>query len=400
MYTSIDLGSHSIKIIVSERIDDKYVVLASTNVKSRGIKKGIIRDYELALESLKEAINNLKNSLGIKITKALLNFPLYELNTTIETSEIEVDSVVSGEDIRKVIKKAVVENIPENLEVIYLEPIVFEVDSNIQVVDPKGLTSSKLKVRLAISSIEKEVLFEYLKLLHDAGVEVDDICYGILGDYYEGKNKEIQKKLGVVVNLGYSKTEIAVFNKGIMLKGISLPYGSSKIEKDISYIYKIDKGVATELKETFAVASYKYADKNDLREVENISGEKININQFEISQVVEARLKEMIKNVKVEVNNLTNREINYIIITGGITNIKGFTNLMDDEFNYEKIICNITPLGIRSNIYSSCYGAVKYYDNKMKFRDIEYTMINKNEIKEDTRTLDDLLEKLKNYHKD
>ena len=400
MYTSIDLGSHSIKIIVSERIDDKYVVLASTNVKSRGIKKGIIRDYELALESLKEAINNLKNSLGIKITKALLNFPLYELNTTIETSEIEVDSVVSGEDIRKVIKKAVVENIPENLEVIYLEPIVFEVDSNIQVVDPKGLTSSKLKVRLAISSIEKEVLFEYLKLLHDAGVEVDDICYGILGDYYEGKNKEIQKKLGVVVNLGYSKTEIAVFNKGIMLKGISLPYGSSKIEKDISYIYKIDKGVATELKETFAVASYKYADKNDLREVENISGEKININQFEISQVVEARLKEMIKNVKVEVNNLTNREINYIIITGGITNINGFPNLMDDEFNYEKIICNITPLGIRSNIYSSCYGAVKYYDNKMKFRDIEYTMINKNEIKEDTRTLDDLLEKLKNYHKD
>lgn len=400
MYTSIDLGSHSIKIIVSERIDDKYVVLASTNVKSRGIKKGIIRDYELALESLKEAINNIKNSLGIKITKTLLNFPLYELNTTIETSEIEVDSVVSGEDIRKVIKKAVVENIPENLEVIYLEPIVFEVDSNIQVVDPKGLTSSKLKVRLAVSSIEKEILFEYLKLLHDAGVEVDDICYGILGDYYEGKNKEIQKKIGVVVNIGYSKTEIAVFNKGIMLKGISLPYGSSKIEKDISYIYKIDKGVATELKETFAVASYKYADKNDLREVENISGEKININQFEISQVVEARLKEMIKNVKIEVNNLTNREINYIIITGGITNINGFSNLMDDEFNYEKIICNITPLGIRSNIYSSCYGAIKYYDNKMKFRDIEYTMINKNDIKEDVKTLDNLLEKLKNYHKD
>ena len=400
MYTSIDLGSHSIKIIVSERIDDKYVVLASTNVKSRGIKKGIIRDYELALESWKEAINNLKNSLGIKITKTLLNFPLYELNTTIETSEIEVDSVVSGEDIRKVIKKAVVENIPENLEVIYLEPIVFEVDSNIQVVDPKGLTSSKLKVRLAVSSIEKEILFEYLKLLHDAGVEVDDICYGILGDYYEGKNKEIQKKIGVVVNIGYSKTEIAVFNKGIMLKGISLPYGSSKIEKDISYIYKIDKGVATELKETFAVASYKYADKNDLREVENISGEKININQFEISQVVEARLKEMIKNVKMEVNNLTNRDINYIIITGGITNINGFPNLMDDEFNYEKIICNITPLGIRSNIYSSCYGAIKYYDNKMKFRDIEYTMINKDEIKEDSNTLDNLLDKLKSYHKD
>ena len=399
MYTSIDLGSYSIKIIVSERIDDKYVVLASTSVRSKGIKKGIIRDSAMALESLKEAVNNIKDSLGLKIKKVLLNFPLYELNTTIETGEIEIDSTVSGEDIRKVIKKAVVENIPDNLEVIYIEPIVFEVDSNIQVVDPKGLTSTKLKVRIAVSSIEKEILYSYLKLLHDAGIETDDVCYGIIGDYFEGKNKELQKKLGVVVNIGYAKTEIAVFNKGIMLKGLCLPYGSSKIDKDISYIYKIDKILANELKETFAVASYKYADKNDYREVENISGENIEINQFEISQVVEARLKEMIKNVKIEVNNLTNRDINYIIITGGITNLSGFAYLLDDEFPYEKIVCNITPLGIRSNSFSSCYGLIKYYDNKMKFRDIDYSMISKDEIKNEKETLDYLLNKLKDYHK-
>ena len=405
LYTSIDLGSHSIKIIVSRKVDDKFIVLASTSVRSKGIKKGLIHDPELALESLKEAIQTVEDSLGINLKKVLLNFPLYELNTTIETGEIEVDSTVTGEDIRNVIKKAVVENIPEHLEVIYLEPIVFEVDSNIQVVDPKGLTSSKLKVRLAVSSIEKEILYEYLKLLHDAGLEVEDICYGIVGDYFEGKNKELQKKLGVVVNIGYAKTEIAIFNKGIMLKGTCLPIGSSKIEKDISYIYKIDKKIAADLKETFAVASYNYADKNDVREVENISGEMISINQFELSQVVEARMREMIKNVKGTVNNLTNREISYIIITGGVTNLTGFSYLMDEEFSYEKIICNITPLGIRSNSYSSCFGTIKYFDNKMNFRDIQYTMFEKEKIetltanKKQEKTLENLLEKFSAYHK-
>ena len=107
----------------------------------------------------------------------------------------------------------------------------------------------------------------------------------------------------------------------------------------------------------------------------------------------------MIKNVKMEVNNLTNREINYIIITGGITNLTGFSYLMDVEFNYEKIICNITPLGIRSNAYSSCFGSIKYFDNKMAFRDINYTMINKEEITNDEKSLDDLLDKLKDYSK-
>ena len=403
MYTSIDLGSHSIKIVVSEKVGDKFVVLASTSVRSKGIKRGAIKDYDLALESLNEAVNNIKNSLGIEIEKILLNFPLYELNTTIETGEISVSNVVSGEDIRKVIKKAVVENIDESREVLYLEPIVFEIDSNIQVVDPKGLTTSKLKVRLAISSIEREILYDYLRLLHAVGLEVDDICYGIVGDYVEGTTKDFQKKLGVVVNIGYSKTEIAVFNKGIMLKGSIIPIGSSKLEKDISYIYKIDKKVAIDLKETFAVASYKYADENDIREVENVSGELIEINQFELSQIVEARLKEMIKNVKLEVNDLTNREISYIIVSGGVTNLIGFSYLLDEEFSFDKVICNITPLGIRSNVYSSCLGSIKHFDSKISFRDMNYSMIpiEKLEMIKDSKedTEDYLITKLSDYHK-
>ncbi len=406
MYTSIDLGSHSIKIIVSKKVDDKFVVLASTKVKSFGIKKGIIKDKELVLTSLKEAIDNINISLGIKIKKVLLGFPLYDVNTTIETGEININETVGGEDIQKVIKKTIKENIPDNLEVVYLEPIVFEVDSNIQVVDPKGLTTTRLEVRLAVSTIEKEILYEYLTLLQDAGLEVDDITYSIVGDYFEGRNKDINKKLGVVVNFGYGKTEIGIFNKGILLKGITLPYGSSKIDKDISYIYKIDRKEATKIKENFAVASFKYADQNDIIEISNISGEIININQLELSQVVEARITEMIKSVKKEINNLTNREISYIIVTGGITNLSGFPYLLEKEFDMEKIICNLTPLGIRNNIYSSSFGLIKYFENKMNFRDVDYTMFDSNDIdilttkKEDSSTIENLLEKFHGYLKD
>ena len=76
MYTSIDLGSHSIKIVVSEKVNDKFYVLASTKVRSMGIKKGIIKDKSLALESIKQAVLDINNSLGIEIKKVLLNFPL------------------------------------------------------------------------------------------------------------------------------------------------------------------------------------------------------------------------------------------------------------------------------------------------------------------------------------
>lgn len=405
MFTSVDFGSHSIKIVVSEKVHDKFHVIASTNVRSMGIKKGLIKDYELALNSLKEAVNNINEILGVEIKQVLLNFPLFSVNTTIESADIPVSGIVTGDDIQKVINKAVNDNIPKKQEVLYLEPIVFEIDSDLQVIDPKGLTSSKLKVRCAVSTIESEFLYQYLKLFHDANLEVVDVMYSILGDYCESYNLDINKKLGVVLNFGYNKTEIALFNKGILLKGMVLPIGTNTIDKDISYIYKIDKKMAISLKEKFAVASFKYADKNDIMEVTNISGDRIIINQLEISQVVEARLKEIIKCVKSEIKNLTNRKISYIIISGGVTNLTGFPYLIDEEFNFENIICNMTTLGVRNNIYSGSFGSIKYFEKKMKFRNIDYTMFSddaKNLLtskKKKVSTRDALISKFTSYLK-
>ena len=384
IYTCVDLGSHSIKIVVLERINDKFHVIASTKVRSMGIKKGVIKDKDLALKSLEEAILDINDILGIKIKEVLLSFPLFGLNTTIESADVSVSGLVEGVNIQEVLNKVVSENVPNNLEVVYLEPIVFSLDDDLQVVDPKGLTCDKLEARAAISTIDKKFLYSYLELLGEAGLEVVDITYSLVGDYFNSTNRDISKSLGVVVNFGYGKTEVAIFNKGIMLKGAILPFGSQKIDKDISYIYKVDKQISVNLKEKFAVASSKYSDKNDITEVSTMSGDKININQFEISQVVEARLSEMIKSVKNEINSLTNREISYIIITGGVTNLVGFPYLIDEMFNYDnKIIANITSLGVRSNAFTSSFGLIKYFDNKMKFRDKSFTMISeesKNEL--------------------
>jgi hypothetical protein len=37
------------------------------------------------------------------------------------------------------------------------------------------------------------------------GVEVIDILFGIIGDYYEFRNKDIDKKITGVINLGADK---------------------------------------------------------------------------------------------------------------------------------------------------------------------------------------------------
>ena len=56
VYTSIDIGSDTVKVVVTELCNNKINLLAASSVKSAGIKKGLITDAELASNSIKEAI--------------------------------------------------------------------------------------------------------------------------------------------------------------------------------------------------------------------------------------------------------------------------------------------------------------------------------------------------------
>ena len=143
-----------------------------------------------------------------------------------------------------------------------------------------------------------------------------------------------------------------------------------------------------------------YADRNDVIEIMNVDGEKIEINQVGASKIVEGRLKEILKFAKNEIKNLTKREIRYIIITGGLSEILGFQYLIDEEFGVGAKICNISTMGIRNNKFSSSYGIIKYFDDKLLLRGKSYDMINSDDksslmnIGQKVATNDNIINKL------
>ena len=59
IYTGIDIGSYAIKMVVCEYVSGKFHVLASTNVRSKGIQSGLIVDMDEAAISLGKAKKNL-----------------------------------------------------------------------------------------------------------------------------------------------------------------------------------------------------------------------------------------------------------------------------------------------------------------------------------------------------
>jgi cell division protein FtsA len=385
IYTSVDIGSDSIKIVVCELFQNKLNLLAATSYKSRGIKKGLITNVELASKSLKEALFEVEGMLGIQIKKVIASVPSYFAEYAVVKGDTEItseDREVTSDDILKAIQNATASKELENREVVTVIPVDFRLDGATGIKDPTGKTGKDLSVRSILASTHKKNVYSVIGLFDAIGIEVVDISLNNIGDLCAFKNKDIDKKIGAIVNIGSETTTVSLYNRGIIVKSSVINMGGKNIDNDISYMYKTDSVTANKLKHKFALAHKRNANVSDTVEITTSVDESLKINQFEISEIVSSRLEEILNLAKKEMNILTTKRIDYIIITGGTSNMPDIELIATEVLGKNISIGNIKLLGIRNNKYSSCVGNIVYFISRLKLRGKNYSMIDNEEASE------------------
>lgn len=379
IYTSVDIGSDSIKIVVCELFQNKLNLLAATSFKSKGIKKGLITDVELAVITIKQAINEVENMINIKLKKVIVSVPSYLADYSIVKGEIKIDNnPITHDDVMNLLEASIKNNLPNGKEMVTVLPIDFKIDSSNSIINPVGMMGSILTCRSVLVSVPKKNIYSVLGVLENIGLEVIDISLNNIGDLYAFKNENFDTKIAAIINIGSEVTSVSIYNRNVIVKSSILNMGGKNIDSDIAYMYKIDLDTANKLKTKFAVAYTKYASSQDLYEIKNADG-IFKVNQLEVSEIVMSRLEEILNLSKKELNNLTSKQIDYIIITGGVTNTVGFENLARDIFPNVLNVGNIKIIGIRDCKYSACIGNIVYFINKLKLKGKNYTMINDDE---------------------
>ncbi len=380
VYTSIDIGSDAVKVVVCELCKNKLNLLGASSIKSKGIKKGVISDPTSASEAISAATHEVEEMLGFKIKKALVTLPSYFAVYKPFNEKIESDgSPITSELVVKLMQQIVTNNANKKSEIASIQILDFKVDGK-ETKDPKDLSGRLLEVRGVISYIPKENLFSVVALLEELDISVVDVCIGPVSDYFTYKSKEYDNKDGIIVNMGAETTTVGVVSKGIVVKSSVIQFGGKSVDNDIAYIYKIDNQVGQNLKEKFAFAHSSAASSSEVTTRKNIVNEEVTISQPEITEIVSARLEEILKLVKKEISSLTNMENDYIIITGGTSNMIGLAKLANEVLGPKAEIEAVKLLGIRNNKYSTALGTIIYFANKLKIRGQEYSMISKEEI--------------------
>ncbi len=375
IYTSIDIGSDTIKFVVAELYKEKLHILHSSSIKSKGIRKGLIIDSNLMVNSIKDGIKVVSNDLGFQIKKVIVNVPSYNAKFMYVTNKIEINEEITTEDINKVIKSSVYGKIDSDYELVTVLPLEFVINESDSVEYPVGLKANTLEIKGIMITVPKKNIFSVVSVMESAGLEVVDITLSGLSDYSEVKRDNIKNKVGAIINIGHDITNVSVFNKGKLMNTEVLQIGGHNVEKDIAYVFGINVIDARTIKEKFSFAHKRFVTLTDTYEIKNNDEKLIKIGQLEVTEVVMSRLTEILNYAKKQILLLTKKNIEYIIITGGTTEMKYFKNLVYEILGKDVIIYLMKDIGIRDNKYISAFGSIKYFIEKMTIRGKDYSMI-------------------------
>lgn len=376
IFTSIDIGTDEVKAVTVEEYNDKMNVLATASVPSKGVKQGLIVDASLISSAIKKVIKSLESKLGTKINQVLAIVPSNNIDINIGMGEVtskNEENIIDGEMIYNALEKSLKDNVSKAMEVVSIMPIEYKINDARKVKNPLGLEGNKLAVKSVIVSVPKKNVYSVVSILEGLGIEVIDVTISSIADYYSIKDRESDQDVVAILNMGKEKSVVSVFNKGIIIKDKILPFGGDDLDLVIDTNYKTgnkSKGI----KEDYGVSNRKYADGDEEYQITDKLNNKFTLNQYSLSEVLEFKLVEILKNVKNEINNLTNREISYIIVTGAISSMLGFNALVEDVYGNKGKILSTNVIGIRDSKYSSCYGAVLCFIDKLNLREKEYTM--------------------------
>ena len=74
---SLDIGTSSIKLIVGEFIKNRLNILCTSEISSKGIRKGLVYHRDELIPVLKETFHKAEEMLGIPIKEVVLSIPAY-----------------------------------------------------------------------------------------------------------------------------------------------------------------------------------------------------------------------------------------------------------------------------------------------------------------------------------
>ena len=352
-FTGLDIGTSSIKVLVAEFIDGSMNVIGVSNVKSSGVKDGIIVDIDAAAKTIKTAIEQAEEKAGIVIEQVNVGLPANLLQIEPTQGMIPVTSEskeIKDEDVESVVRSALTKSITPEREVISLVPEEFIVDGFQGIRDPRGMMGIRLEMRGLIYTGPTTILHNLRKTVERAGIQVENIIISPLAMTRAVLNEGEREFGATVIDMGGGQTTVASMRAQELQFTNIYSEGGEYITKDISKVLKTSMQIAEALKFNFGNADIEEASETETVQVE-VVGENspVEITEKYLAEIISARVKHILDRVKQDLTRGRLLDLpGGIVLVGGTAIMPGVVEVAQEIFETNVKLYVPNQVGIRN----------------------------------------------------
>ena len=334
LYTSIDLESSSIKVIIADVVYEKLNILGVGIVKTTSIKRGNIIDVESASRDIQKAIDIAKSEANKDIRSVYVAVPSIHTHIKKSVAEIKFDTKhdIDGRDIEEVIEEAKILPLPREREVVQVIPDYYRLDDIENIRKPKGMTAhNTFEITGNRVLTSKTHLHTIYKCIENLRLDCNEtFCTShALGELL--LNEEEKDYGSVVIDIGAGLTTVSYFEDGILQLSQSIELAGEDITRMISDVLNVPMKRAEEIKLTQGHAFYDMASPQVIIELDNLEPNEEPYTQKELADYIEEIVEEIIlRSFDVLRKAGINRVKGNVVLTGGTTQMPGVLELAKD----------------------------------------------------------------------
>jgi cell division protein FtsA len=220
------------------------------------------------------------------------------------------------------------------LEILHVLPQDYKIDGEDGIRDPVGRIGVRLECNYHIITGETAAAKTIFKAVSKAGLKVADLMVEPVASA-RAVLSDAELEAGVaLVDIGGGTTDICIFENGFISHTAIIPIGGDRITRDLQEAFGILKEQAEDVKVKYGSCYPTENMKNEVVVIPGLPGRlSKEISVFAISQVIRARMEDIIQKVdfEIQVSGIHHKLSGGVVLTGGGSSMKDVSQL----FNYQ-----------------------------------------------------------------
>ena len=336
---ALEIGTSRVRALVGEvREDGNLTITGCGDCVSAGVRKGEVVDFDLALSSVRSALEQAEEQANIYIRQVLLVRSGTDIQSSVNRGTVHVlnaEQEITRREIEAVAEAARTLRLPDR-EILHSISQQYSVDGQAGVLNPEGMEGSQVSLDMLIIHGPAAPLRNLIKVATTIPVDVQDVAFSGLCASLAVLTPE-QKTNGVaVLDLGGGTTDYLVYaDQQVALAG-SLGIGGDHVTNDLALGLKIPSAQAERIKIEHARATVEPEARQKSVTLPPDGGFPGRTFRLVDAQLIaHARLEELFLLIKrtFAPSGLIPRLGAGIVLTGGGAHLRGVTELAEKIFN-------------------------------------------------------------------